>query len=98
MDKLSRAMQMKDFFNRTTNKHWQIEIDGQTIRTCLNGGKIKEIFCDSDFQVRNKASSLMMRQMRKGFVFQDPKARLEKLSAIVLSGRTVMVLCLWPLL
>ena len=37
-------MQMKDFFNRTTNKHWQIEIDGQTIRTCLNGGKIKEIF------------------------------------------------------
>ena len=44
-------MQMKNFFNRTTNKHWQIEIDGQTIRTCLNGGKIKEIFCDSDFQV-----------------------------------------------
>lgn len=71
-------MQMKDFFNRTTNKHWQIEIDGQTIRTCLNGGKIKEIFCDSDFQVRNKASSLMMGQMRKGFVFQDPKATFGK--------------------
>lgn len=35
-------MQMKNFFNRTTNKHWQIEIDGQAIRTCLNGGKIKE--------------------------------------------------------
>jgi hypothetical protein len=67
-------MQMKNFFNRTTNKHWQIEIDGQTIRTCLNSGKIKEIFCDSDFQVRNKASSLMMGQMRKGSVFQDPKA------------------------
>lgn len=33
-------MQMKNFFNRTTNKHWQIEIDGQAIRTCLNGGKI----------------------------------------------------------
>ena len=64
-------MQMKNFFNRTTNKHWQIAIDGQTIRTCLNGGKIKEIFCASDFQVRNKASSLMMGQMRKGFVFQD---------------------------
>lgn len=48
-------MQMKNFFNRTTNKHWQIEIDGQAIRTCLNGGKIKEIFCDSDVQVRNKA-------------------------------------------
>ena len=37
-------MQMKNFFNRTTNKHWQIEIDGQAIRTCLNGGKIKEIW------------------------------------------------------
>ena len=31
----------KTFLNPATNKQWQIEIDGLTIRTCLNGGKVK---------------------------------------------------------
>ena len=46
----------KTFLNPTTNKQWRIEIDGHTIRTCLNGGKVKEILCDSAFQVRSKAA------------------------------------------
>ena len=64
----------KTFLNPTTNKQWRIEIDGHTIRTCLNGGKVKEILCDSAFQVRSKAASVMMGQMRKGFVYQNPDA------------------------
>lgn len=40
----------------------------------MNGGKIKEILCDSAFQVRSKAASAMMGQMRKGFVYQNPDA------------------------
>ena len=62
------------FLNPATNKQGQIEIDGQTIRTCLNDGKIKEILCDSAFQVKSKSSSAMMGQMRKGFVYQNPTA------------------------
>ena len=53
---------------------WRIEIDGHTIRTCLNGGKVKEILCDSAFQVKSKTASAMMSQMRKGFVYQNPDA------------------------
>ena len=64
----------KTFLNPTTNKQWRIEIDGHTIRTCLNGGKVKEILCDSAFQVKSKAASAMMGQMRKGFVYQNPDA------------------------
>ena len=64
----------KTFLNPTTNKQWRIEIDGHTIRTCLNGGKVKEILCDSAFQVRSKAASAMMGQMRKGFVYQNRDA------------------------
>ena len=64
----------KTFLNPATNKQWRIEIDGHTIRTCLNGGKVKEILCDSAFQVRSKAASAMMGQMRKGFVYQNPDA------------------------
>ena len=64
----------KTFLNPTTNKQWRIEIDGHTIRTCLNGGKVKEILCDSGFQVKSKAASAMMGQMRKGFVYQNPDA------------------------
>ena len=30
----------KTFLNPATNKQWRIEIDGHTIRTCLNGGKV----------------------------------------------------------
>ena len=56
----------KTFLNPATNKQWRIEIDGHTIRTCLNGGKVKEILCDSAFQVKSKAASAMMGQMRKG--------------------------------
>ena len=64
----------KTFLNSATNKQWRIEIDGHTIRTCLNGGKVKEILCDSAFQVKSKAASAMMGQMRKGFVYQNPDA------------------------
>ena len=64
----------KTFLNPATNKQWRIEIDGHTIRTCLNGGKVKEILCDSAFQVKSKAASAMMGQMRKGFVYQNPDA------------------------
>ena len=64
----------RTFLNPATNRQWQIEIDGHTIRTCLNGGKVKEILCDSTFQVKNKAASSMMGQMRKGFVYQNPDA------------------------
>lgn len=67
-------MTKKYFFNPATSRHWRIEIDGHAIRTCLNEGRIKETLCETDFQVRQKASSLMMEQMRKGFVFQNPKA------------------------
>lgn len=31
------------FINPITNKQWQLEVDGLTIRTCLNGGRVKEI-------------------------------------------------------
>lgn len=64
----------KIFLNPVTNKQWRIEIDENTIRTCLNGGKVKEILCDSAFQVKSKAASAMMGQMRKGFVYQNPDA------------------------
>lgn len=64
----------KTFINPTTNKQWRIEIDGYTIRTCLNGGKVKETLCDSAYQVKSKAASAMMGQMRKGFVYQNPAA------------------------
>ena len=64
----------KTFLNPATNKQWRIEIDGHTIRTCLNGGKVKEILCDSAFQVKSKTASAMMSQMRKGFVYQNPDA------------------------
>ena len=64
----------KTFLNPATNKKWRIEIDGHIIRTCLNGGKVKEILCDSAFQVKSKAASAMMGQMRKGFVYQNPDA------------------------
>ena len=70
-------MMERTFLNPATNKQWRIEIDGQTIRTCLNGGKVKEILCDSAFQVRSKAASAMMGQMRKGFVYQNSDAAVE---------------------
>ena len=50
-------MMGRTFLNPTTNNQWRIELDGHTIRTCLNGGKVKEILCDSAFQVKNKAAS-----------------------------------------
>ena len=68
----------KTFLNPATNKQWRIEIDGHTIRTCLNSGKVKEILCDSAFQVKSKAASAMMGQMRKGFVYQNPDAAVEE--------------------
>ena len=50
----------KTFLNPATNKQWRIEIDGHTIRTCLNGGKGKEILCDSTFQVKTKIDRFQM--------------------------------------
>ena len=73
----------KTFLNSATNKQWRIEIDGHTIRTCLNGGKVKEILCDSAFQVKSKAASAMMGQMRP----------LAKRGAIGLLERTATALC-----
>ena len=64
----------KTFLNPATTKRWRIEMDGHTIRTCLNGGKVKEILCDSAFQVRSKVAGAMMGQMRKGFVYQNQNA------------------------
>ena len=60
--------------NPATTKQWRIEMDDLTIRTCLNGGKVKEILCDSSFQAKSKAASAMMGQMRKGFIYQKPNA------------------------
>ena len=48
----------KTFLNPATNKKWRIEIDGHIIRTCLNGGKVKEILCDSAFQVKTEIDVL----------------------------------------
>ncbi len=78
----------KNFLNPATSKQWRIEIDGLAIRTCLNGGKVKEILCDSAFQVKSKAASAMMSQMRKGFVYQNPdaavgQARCQPLAAVL---------------
>ena len=85
----------KTFLNPATNKQWRIEIDGHTIRTCLNGGKVKEILCDSAFQVKSKAASAMMGQMRKGFVYQNRDAAVGQARAIGLSARTATALCPW---
>ena len=38
----------KIFLIPATNKQW---------RTCLNGGKVKELVCDSAFQVKSRAAS-----------------------------------------
>lgn len=64
----------KTFINPVTNKHWQIEIDGKTIRTCLNGGKVKEILCESNYWTQVKAGTVMMGQLRKGFIYRNPDA------------------------
>lgn len=66
----------KIFQNPSTSKQWRIEIDGQTIRICLDGGKIKEFQCDSEYQVKSKAASAMMGQMRKGFIHQNLEASI----------------------
>ncbi len=47
IDKEAPAPMEKTFLNPVTNKQWRIEIDENTIRTCLNGGRVKEILCDS---------------------------------------------------
>ncbi len=64
----------KTFVNPATTKQWRIEMDDLTIRTCLNGGKVKEILCDSSFKAKSKAASAMMGQMQKGFIYQKPNA------------------------
>ena len=85
----------KTFLNPATNKQWRIEIDGHTIRTCLNGGKVKEILCDSAFQVKSKAASAMMGQMRKGFVYQNPDAAVGQARCHRFVERTTTVSCPW---
>ena len=73
----------KTFLNPATSKQWRIEIDGLAIRTCLNGGKVKEILCDSAFQVKSKAASAMMSQMtgRGCFYWRKPLWVWQKLFA-----------------
>lgn len=66
----------KTFINPNTNKQWQITIDKNIIKTCLNGGKIKEIFCNTDYEIKNKAFKEMINIMRKGFIYQNPDALL----------------------
>ena len=44
-------MMGRTFLNPTTNKQWRIELDGHTIRTCLNGGKLLATI-DDPFVVR----------------------------------------------
>ena len=63
----------KTFLNPATNKQWRIEIDGHTIRTCLNGGKVKEILCDSAFQVKSKAACAL-----PGFVDSKNEEKAER--------------------
>jgi hypothetical protein len=72
-----------------------LEIDGHTIRTCLNGGKVKEILCDSAFQVKSKAASAMMSQMRKGIVYQNPDAAVGQARCHRFVARTATALCPW---
>ena len=76
----------KTFLNPATNKQWRIEIDGHTIRTCLNGGKVKEILCDSAFQVKSCGKDLSIR-------IRMPL--LGRRGAIGLSARTATALCPW---
>ena len=83
----------KIFINPATTKQWRIEMDDLTIRTCLNGGKVKEILCDSSFQAKSKAASAMMGQMRK-----SQTLLLAKLSATDILEKTETVLCLLLLL
>ncbi len=66
----------KTFINPVTGKEWWITVDGLKINTCLNNGKVKEIICEANWQLKSKASSAMMEQMRKGFIYQNPDAPL----------------------
>lgn len=64
----------KTFFNPDTSKEWWVEIEGYNVKSCLNNGKIKELICKSDYDVKNKTSQIIMEKMRKGFIYQNPKA------------------------
>lgn len=64
----------KSFLNPQTNKKWEIEVDGNCIKTCLNNGKVKEIICNSNYQLKSKSSSAMVAQMKKGFVYYNEDA------------------------
>ncbi len=60
-------------FNPDTQKHWQVEVDGNTIRTCLNHGKVKE---KEEKHPDDKAIQAVMGQLRKGFLYTDPNANI----------------------
>ncbi|MCM1216197.1 MAG: hypothetical protein NC331_05460 [Lachnospiraceae bacterium] len=64
----------KVFINPDTGKEWLIEVNGHTVRSCLNHGKIKEAVYDSDFDTKNKTAQAIMEKMRKGFVYRDSNA------------------------
>ena len=85
----------KTFLNPATNKQWRIEIDGHTIRTCLNGGKVKEILCDSAFQVKSKAASAMMGRCGKDLSIRIRMPLLGRRGATGLLERTTTVSCPW---
>ncbi len=60
-------------FNPNTQKYWQIEVDGNKVRTCLNHGKNKEK--QEQYPV-DKAIQAVMAQFRKGFVYINPNAAI----------------------
>ena len=64
----------KIFINPDTFKEWWIEIEDHNVKSCLNNGKIKEVICESDYDVKDKASKIIMEKMRKGFIYQNPEA------------------------
>lgn len=77
----------KIFTNHILNKKWSIEIDGQTIRTCLNNGKIKEITFDNEYKLKSKASSEMMGKLCKGFSYHNKDAKFGEVKCYQFVGR-----------
>lgn len=77
----------KTFINPDTSKEWWVEIDGYHIKSCLNNGKIKELTCKSDYDVKNKTSQIIMEKMRKGFIYQNPKALFGEVKGYQYVGR-----------
>lgn len=91
------------FINPDTSKEWWVEIEGYNVKSCLNNGKIKELICKSDYDVKNKTSQIIMEKIRKGFIYQNPKAIFGEVKSYCFfviignKGRQVIRLCLCSL-